>query len=155
MSATRPQAVAATDGGAGTAGIARVKSAKSIRRQVGNWLTLRQAQALLNAPDITSGNGCATRHHRRAARLRDAPVGGDGAHRRALVGRMHAGGDGCRTARGYAGAVGAVLAALVLDTIRMSAIRARRSRRRTAGCWRRNCLPARLARDAPAMLHGL
>jgi len=39
-----------------TAGIARVKSAKSMGVRSGNWLTLRQAQALLNAPDITTSN---------------------------------------------------------------------------------------------------
>jgi hypothetical protein len=32
------------------AGIARVKSAKSIGERMGNWLSLKQAQALLNAP---------------------------------------------------------------------------------------------------------
>jgi integrase len=39
------------------AGIARVKSAKSIGVRMGNWLSLKQAQALLNAPDITSVKG--------------------------------------------------------------------------------------------------
>jgi hypothetical protein len=36
------------------AGIARGKSAKSIGVRSGKWLTLRQAQALPNAPDITT-----------------------------------------------------------------------------------------------------
>jgi site-specific recombinase XerD len=36
------------------AGIARVKSAKSMGVRTGNWLSLKQAQALLNAPDITT-----------------------------------------------------------------------------------------------------
>jgi len=41
--------------GAGTdREIARVKSAKSIGVRSGNWLALEQAQALLNAPDITT-----------------------------------------------------------------------------------------------------
>jgi len=40
------------------------------------------------------------------ARPRPAPVRGGGAHRWALFGRIHAGGDGRRTARAYAGAVG-------------------------------------------------
>lgn len=39
------------------AGIARVKSAKSIGIRVGNWLSLRQAQALLSAPDIATVKG--------------------------------------------------------------------------------------------------
>jgi site-specific recombinase XerD len=39
------------------AGIARVKSAKSMGVRTGNWLTLKQAQALLNAPDITTTKG--------------------------------------------------------------------------------------------------
>jgi hypothetical protein len=48
------------------------------------------------------------RHHRRAARLCATPVRAGGGHRWALVGRIHAGGDGRRTAREYAGAVGMV-----------------------------------------------
>jgi integrase len=36
------------------AGISRVKSAKSVGIRVGNWLLVRQAQTLLNAPDITT-----------------------------------------------------------------------------------------------------
>src|ERR1035438_3199535 len=39
------------------AGIQRVKSAKSIGVRAGNWLSLKQAQALLNAPDITTTKG--------------------------------------------------------------------------------------------------
>jgi integrase len=39
------------------AGIARVKGAKSKGVRVGNWLSLRQAQALLNAPDTTTNKG--------------------------------------------------------------------------------------------------
>src|SRR5437879_2210423 len=39
------------------AGISRVKSAKSIGIRVGNWLSLRQAQTLLNAPDATTLKG--------------------------------------------------------------------------------------------------
>src|ERR1017187_6595974 len=56
-----PLAVAATDDGrlapGLAAGIARVKSAKSIGVRSGKWLTLRQAQALLNAPDIATTKG--------------------------------------------------------------------------------------------------
>jgi hypothetical protein len=54
----RTPAVAATDNGrlalVQAGGIARVKSAKSIGVRSGNWLSLRQAQAPLNAPDITT-----------------------------------------------------------------------------------------------------
>src|SRR5207237_2986340 len=39
------------------AGISRVKSAKSQGIRVGNWLSLRQAQALLSAPDTTTTKG--------------------------------------------------------------------------------------------------
>ena len=61
MSAIRKLAVEATDNGLLApeiaAGIARVKSAKSIGVRAGNWLTLKEAQALLNAPDITTKKG--------------------------------------------------------------------------------------------------
>jgi hypothetical protein len=64
MSAIRKLAVEATDNELLApelaAGIARAKSAKSIGVRSGKWLTLRQAQALLNAPDITTTRGCAT-----------------------------------------------------------------------------------------------
>jgi hypothetical protein len=57
------------------------ESAKSIGVRMGNWLSLKQAQTLLNAPDITTLEGAARpRHHRRAPRLRVAPVGGGGAY---------------------------------------------------------------------------
>jgi site-specific recombinase XerC len=39
------------------AGIARVKSAKSVGVRTGNWLSVRQAQNLLNAPDTTTLKG--------------------------------------------------------------------------------------------------
>src|ERR1700681_3326591 len=39
------------------AGISRVKSAKSVGIRMGNWLSLKQAQALLNTPDITTLRG--------------------------------------------------------------------------------------------------
>ena len=61
MSAIRKLAVEASDNGLLApelaAGIARVKSAKSVGIRVGNWLTLRQAQALLNTPDSTTVKG--------------------------------------------------------------------------------------------------
>jgi len=61
MSAIRKLAVEAADNGLLApelaAGIARVKSAKSVGIRVGNWLSLRQAQALLSAPDIATVKG--------------------------------------------------------------------------------------------------
>jgi site-specific recombinase XerD len=61
MSAIRKLAVEASDNGLLApelaAGIARVKSAKSVGIRVGNWLTLRQAQALLSTPDTATMKG--------------------------------------------------------------------------------------------------
>jgi site-specific recombinase XerC len=61
MSAIRKLAVEASDNGLLApelaAGIARVKSAKSVGIRVGNWLSLRQAQTLLSAPDIATMKG--------------------------------------------------------------------------------------------------
>lgn len=61
MSAIRKLAVEATDNGMldpdMAAGILRVKSAKTQGVRMGNWLSLKQAQALLNAPDITTTKG--------------------------------------------------------------------------------------------------
>jgi site-specific recombinase XerD len=61
MSAIRKLAVEAADNGLLApelaAGIVRVKSAKSVGIRVGNWLTLRQAQALLGTPDIAAVKG--------------------------------------------------------------------------------------------------
>src|SRR6266850_3088963 len=61
MSAIRKLAAEAADNGLLApdlaAGIARVKSAKSIGIRVGNWLSLRQAQALLNTPNATTVKG--------------------------------------------------------------------------------------------------
>src|ERR1022692_1096013 len=61
ITAVRKLAVEAVDNGLLVpelaAGIARVKSAKSIGVRTGNWLSLKQAQALLNAPDITTTKG--------------------------------------------------------------------------------------------------
>src|ERR1700680_3110688 len=57
MSAVRKLAVEATDNGLLApelaAGIQRVKSAKSIGVRMGNWLSQKQAQPLLNEPDIS------------------------------------------------------------------------------------------------------
>jgi site-specific recombinase XerC len=39
------------------AGMSRVKSAKSTGIRVGNWLSLRQAQALLSMPDVSTVKG--------------------------------------------------------------------------------------------------
>ena len=61
MSAIRTLAVEATDNGLLApelaTGIQRVKSAKSIGVRMGNWLSQKQAQALLNTPDITTLKG--------------------------------------------------------------------------------------------------
>jgi integrase len=61
ITAVRKLAVEAVDNGLLApelaAGIARVKSAKAIGVRTGNWLSLKQAQALLNAPDITTTKG--------------------------------------------------------------------------------------------------
>jgi integrase len=42
-------------------GISRVKSAKSVGIRVGNWLSVRQAQSLLNAPDVATVRGLRNR----------------------------------------------------------------------------------------------
>src|SRR5450631_813477 len=61
ITAVRKLAVEASDNGLLApelaAGIARVKGAKSKGVRVGNWLTLRQAQALLNTPDVATKKG--------------------------------------------------------------------------------------------------
>src|SRR5712692_11574502 len=61
MSAIRKLAVEAADNGLLApelaAGITRVKSAKSVGIRVGNWLSLRQAQALLSTPDTATMKG--------------------------------------------------------------------------------------------------
>jgi site-specific recombinase XerD len=61
MSAIRKLAAEAADNGLIApelaAGIARVKSVKSTGIRVGNWLSLKQAQALLSAPDISTVKG--------------------------------------------------------------------------------------------------
>jgi site-specific recombinase XerD len=61
MSAIRKLAAEAADNGLLArelaAGISRVKSAKTQGIRVGNWLSLRQAQAVLSAPDITTLRG--------------------------------------------------------------------------------------------------
>ena len=85
ITAVRKLAVEAADNGLLApelaTGITRVKGVTSKGVRVGNWLSLRQAQALLNAPDITTTKGTARpRHPRRAARLRTAPVRSGGAH---------------------------------------------------------------------------
>src|ERR1700689_485334 len=61
ITAVRKLAVEAADNGLLApelaAGIARIKGVRSHGVRVGNWLSLRQAQALLNAPDITTKKG--------------------------------------------------------------------------------------------------
>jgi integrase len=61
MSAIRKLAAEAADNGLLApelaAGISRVKNAKCVGIRVGNWLSARQAQTLLNTPDITTLRG--------------------------------------------------------------------------------------------------
>src|SRR5204863_5798537 len=61
MSAIRKLAAEAADNGLLdpelAAGIGRVKSVKSVGIRVGNWLSLGQAQSLVNAPDIATVKG--------------------------------------------------------------------------------------------------
>jgi site-specific recombinase XerD len=61
MSAIRKLAAEAADNGLIApelaAGIARVKSVKSVGVRTGNWLSVRQAQNLLNAPDTSTLKG--------------------------------------------------------------------------------------------------
>src|ERR1700689_2405034 len=61
MSAIRKLAAEAADNGLLAPelaqGISRVKSVKSTGIRVGNWLSQRQAQALLSAPDVTKVGG--------------------------------------------------------------------------------------------------
>jgi integrase/recombinase XerD len=61
MSAIRKLAAEAADNGLIApelaAGIARVRSAKSVGVRTGNWLSVRQAQNLLNAPDTSTLKG--------------------------------------------------------------------------------------------------
>jgi site-specific recombinase XerD len=61
ITAVRKLAVEAADNGLLApelaAGITRVKGAKSQGVRVGNWLSLQQAQKLLNTPDVTSKKG--------------------------------------------------------------------------------------------------
>jgi integrase len=61
MSVIRKLAAEAADNGLLApelaAGISRVRSAKSVGIRVGNWLSVREAQSLLNAPDATTVRG--------------------------------------------------------------------------------------------------
>ena len=63
ITAVRKLAVEAADNGLLApelaSGIARVKGVKSKGVRLGNWLSVRQAQTLLNAPDIST-RGCVT-----------------------------------------------------------------------------------------------
>jgi site-specific recombinase XerD len=61
ITAVRKLAVEAADNGLLApelaAGITRVKGAKSVGVRTGNWLSVQQAQRLLNAPDVTTKKG--------------------------------------------------------------------------------------------------
>ena len=88
MSAIRKLAAEAADNGLLAPelaqGISRVKSVKSTGIRVGNWLSQKQAQVLLSAPDITTVVGLPrSRHPRGPSRLRAATVGSGRAHVRA------------------------------------------------------------------------
>ena len=65
ITAVRKLAVEAADNGLLApelaAGITRVKGAKSTGVRVGNWLSIQQAQKLLNAPDVTTKKGLSDR----------------------------------------------------------------------------------------------
>src|SRR5262245_31421479 len=85
MSAIRKLAGEAADNGLLApelaAGIARVKSVKSTGIRVGNWLSLRQAQALLGAPDIATVKGLRDRAIlRRSSGLRSQAIRSGRAH---------------------------------------------------------------------------
>src|ERR1700676_289658 len=61
ITAVRKLAVEASDNGLLApelaAGIARIKGVRSHGVRVGNWLSVRQAQALLNTPDVATTKG--------------------------------------------------------------------------------------------------
>jgi site-specific recombinase XerD len=61
ITAVRKLAIKAADNGLLApelaSGIARIKGVRSHGVRVGNWLSLQQAQTLLNAPDITTKKG--------------------------------------------------------------------------------------------------
>src|SRR5215470_12556934 len=61
LTAVRKLAVEAADNGllapALAAGITRIKGARAQGIRTGNWLTLRQAQVLLNTPDTATNKG--------------------------------------------------------------------------------------------------
>src|ERR1700731_2540829 len=61
ITAVRKLAVEAADNGLLApelaAGIARIKGVRSMGVRVGNWLSLQQAQTLLNAPDVSTKKG--------------------------------------------------------------------------------------------------
>jgi hypothetical protein len=71
LTAVRKLAVEAADNGllapALAAGIARIKGVRAQGIRTGNWLSLRQAQALLSAPDIETAKGLRDRSKPRPA----------------------------------------------------------------------------------------
>src|ERR1035438_9489289 len=117
ITAVRKLAVEAADNGLLApelaSGIVRVKGVASKGVRLGNWLTARQAQTLLNAPDATTTKGLRDRRHLGSPPgLRTAAVRSGGArHRtRPTAGRtlVHRGSsrkarprpNGCRCRRG-------------------------------------------------------
>jgi hypothetical protein len=81
MSAIRKLAVEAMDNGLLApelaAGIGRVKSAKTLGVRTGNWLNTKQAQALLNAPDISKLIGLRDRANRSTRQYTGTPCSGN------------------------------------------------------------------------------
>jgi len=138
----QPQAVApTTDNGLPAperaAGIAR-EERDVVAVGSGNWLTLRQAEALPTSPDIATAKGLLAVLSRPHAK----PLRGGGAHRWALVGRIHARGDGRRTAREYAGAVGVItgrFAAAISDRVSSRALRVLSAAGRGGWRWAPEC----------------
>ena len=88
ITAVRKLAVEAADNGLLApelaAGITRVKGAKSVGVRTGNWLSVQQAQRLLNAPDVSTKQGAARPGDAGdPAGLRAAPVRSGGARAQA------------------------------------------------------------------------
>jgi len=112
------------------AGIERAKSAKSIGVRSANGSPSGSRRTLPTAPNIATTSGCATAPSSPCSSLCAAPVRAGGAHRCAVPGRIHAGGDGGRrTAREQAGAVG------IVPAISERAFSAPCGSRRGGACW--------------------
>jgi Phage integrase, N-terminal SAM-like domain len=85
ITAVRKLAVEAADNGLLApelaAGITRIKGVKSKGVRVGNWLSIRQAQTLLNTPDVSTNKGLRDRAMLAVLLgMRAATIGGSSAH---------------------------------------------------------------------------